>query len=413
VAEALQDAATPAANPLDPLVILVVDDDPAFRYICARALFSSSRYAYQPVEADSAEQALDILVRRRVDGLLVDYGLPGMSGADLMQQVRLLHEHRHTAMVAMTASGSEEVAAEVLRAGASDYISKSAITDQSLCRAIGNALERASLHNAVHDRAEALEKANQQLQKRNDEIARFYQTVSHETKTPLTAAMLFLSMLEKEVAGPINADQKQMVQQATASCRELARHLDALIDSTRLEAGKMNLELEDADLANVVERAVAGVRPGADAKDIDLRVTVDGNIPPFAMDGPRIVQVLGNLLGNAVKFTPAGGCVELEAKRVPAVCSQIPNAAGDVVEIDIRDTGIGIDADDLPRIFDRLYQVGDKGDAAMGAGLGLGLTIAKEIIDLHRGRISVTSAVGEGTTFSVALKLESVDEQGA
>lgn len=400
--------AKPGDSILNPMLVLIVEDDPAFRYFCARALSSTETPSFRAVEAETAKEALEILKHEKIDGVLLDYNLPDATGIDFMDKLRNIAGYEHNAVVIMTSGGSESLAAEAMRVGAADYITKQAISHQSLSRALGNAIERANLQRAIRERAVAVEKANRELIKRNDEISRFYHTVSHETKTPLTAALLFLSMLKQEVSGPLNADQMELVEQATLCCEELVSHFDDLIDSTRLETGKLHLEKSLDNLPRVVQRAVAGVQPIADEKQVVLRIEVSEDIPDFIMDGSRIVQVLANLLGNAVKFTHPGGEVRLCAELANSAENDalLPAGFTQTLKISVTDSGIGIAEQDVESVFDRLYQVGEKGDPIAGAGLGLGLPIAKEIVALHQGRICVKSEIGVGSTFTIQLPIK-------
>lgn len=376
--------------------VLVVDDDPAFRYLCVSALQEAADVEYEVLEAGTGQQALDLLMSRNVDKVLVDYDLPDTTGAKLMHDVQQMMPGWLGSMVLITAVGSEEIAAEALRAGAADYIPKG-LSPSEFRSSLYDSMEKAKLHNAIRRQNEDLANANQELQRRNDEIARFYHRVSHEVKTPLTAARMFMSMLHEGLVGKLTAEQEDVVVQAIESCDQLTEQFNDLIECTRLETGKLPLRKTVQSLTRVLQRSVIALKPTIEARSIRLEQCVASDMPDFLMDGGRIAQVMANILGNATKFTAPGGRIVLSAN--------VSSALGNWIEVSISDSGCGIPPKHLPNIFDRLYQVGSGGDSLQGAGLGLGLTIAKEIVELHRGTIEVNSEVGKGSTFTIRLPM--------
>ena len=162
-----------------PLTVLVIDDDPAYRYLCVCALQEATDADYVTIEAGSAGEALEQMRSHRVDCALVDYRLPDATGADLIDMIRTEIPDWLGSIIVMTSGGSEEVAAEILRAGASDYIPKQQVSPQCLRRAIHNATEKASLYRAIRRRSLQVSEANEKLQQRNREITQFYHRVSH------------------------------------------------------------------------------------------------------------------------------------------------------------------------------------------------------------------------------------------
>jgi len=384
------------------LTVLIVDDDPAFRYLCASTLRQRNPTRITVLEAGSAEEALEVMRSNSVDCVLVDYQLPDANGAQLVAQIRRAIADYYGPMLILTAGGSEEVAAEAMRAGAADYLPKQGVTSDSLQRAIANAMERANMQRSIVGRNTELERLNGTLSKRNEEIARFYHRISHEIKTPLTAARMFMSMLHEGLAGPVNDEQRYIIDQALESCDQLTNQFNDLIECTRLETGKVSLRLQSESLRTILHRSTVSVRPALAAKGLKLVETNEGVIPPIEADAGRMVQVFANILGNAVKFTPMGGEIHLHTRVSPRTPM--------FVEVQIRDTGIGISPEHIGHIFDRLYQVEAESDPSLGVGLGLGLTIAKEIVELHRGSITVASELGRGTTFTLYLRTADANE---
>jgi signal transduction histidine kinase len=372
--------------------VLVVDDDPAFRRLCAEYLRDDSRSVYETIEAGTAAEAVGICGSEILDCLLIDYNLPDASGTTLLRELRNSCGPL-TPMILLTGIGSEEIAIEALHAGAADYIPKDRISEESLARAISNSVERARLMRSIDDRNQRLMRANEELQRKSDQIQRFYQAVSHEIKTPLTAAREFLSLVADGVYGQVSEQQAEALGLAMESCDQIAGHFNELIEVTRLDTGKLRLKKAPCGPQRLVTLSVASVRAAAAVKGVALEECVAADLPPLDVDGSRIVQVLSNLLNNAEKFTPAGGTIKVFAERGP-----IP----DTVTIGVSDTGCGIAPHDLPRIFDRLYQAASHAET-FTRGLGLGLSIAHDIVALHGGELLVESEVGRGSTFKVQL----------
>ena len=248
-----------------------------------------------------------------------------------------------------------------------------------------------------------LEESNQALERRNQEIQRFYHAASHELKTPLTAAREFSSLLIDEVPGQLNEDQSEYLGYVLESCDQLTRYINDMLDLSRMETGKLAIQPEPTDLHGLLTRMLDVLEPSVAKEEIHLVSQIPDDLPLVMADEQRICQVLGNLVNNSVKFTPPGGVVTVSARFHPTDSS--------LVEVSVRDTGIGIDHGDQEHVFERLFQTGLESNTAQDsnsrAGLGLGLSICREIVELHNGTIRVDSAVGEGAIFTFTLKLVS------
>lgn len=243
--------------------------------------------------------------------------------------------------------------------------------------------ELGQLAQSFNQMAERLEKTEQ---KRVELIG----NVAHELRTPLTSIR---STLEGLVDGLLPADSDTFigVQHEIARLQRLVQDLEEL---SRAEAGQIPLELSASDLSGMIETAAKRLRPQYEGKGVALHLDILETLPQVHVDMGRITQVLVNLLGNALQYTPAGGSVTVSAHREDRqLC------------IVVRDTGIGISAEYLPFIFDRFYRV-DKSRSRAGGGSGIGLTIAKHLIEAHGGRIWAESAgVGLGSAFTFTLPI--------
>jgi signal transduction histidine kinase len=218
----------------------------------------------------------------------------------------------------------------------------------------------------------------------------FLATLSHELRTPLNAILGYVRMLR---AGAVPPDRHgRALEVVERNANALNAMVEDVLDVSRVVAGKIRLNVQPVDVAIVVQDAIATVTPAADAKGLRIQAIVDPNTPPVSGDPARLQQVVWNLLSNAVKFTPRGGRVQVRVERTDSQ-----------VEIVVSDTGIGIEPDFLPHIFERFRQADARFSREHG-GLGLGLAIARHFVELHGGVIHATSAgSGQGSTFRVQL----------
>src|SRR5439155_8601865 len=199
-----------------------------------------------------------------------------------------------------------------------------------------------------------LEQTNQDLRRKNKEIQNFYHTLSHELKTPLTSAGEFVSIVMDGLAGSINHTQMEYLGIARQSCDQLRFCINDLLDATRLETGKLTIELKRASLVPIIQRVLTTMRSGAKEKGITLSHELQPDLQDVPLDEHRMTQVISNLLGNAIKFTPPGGGVMIKACDAPG--------RPEFIQVSVRDTGCGVPTEEHERIFDRLYQV-KSGDA--------------------------------------------------
>jgi PAS domain S-box-containing protein len=227
----------------------------------------------------------------------------------------------------------------------------------------------------------------------------FLATLSHELRTPLTAILGWAKLLaDGHVAGEKAADAFSAIYR---NARTQARLIDDLLDVSRVITGKLRIEFGVVNLSSVVEAAASVVRPAADAKGVELRVSLEAEGLTVNGDAARLQQVVWNLLTNAVKFTPRGGRVRLRLR-----------AAGSRAEVAVEDTGQGIDAEFLPHVFERFRQA-DMGTTRRHGGLGLGLAIVRHLVELHGGEVAAESGgADKGSTFTVRLPLKSSSDAG-
>jgi len=246
------------------------------------------------------------------------------------------------------------------------------------------AIQNARLFREIEDKSRQIEAANRHK-------SEFLANMSHELRTPLNAIIGFSEVLGERMFGELNEKQAEYTEDILSSGRHLLSLINEILDLSKVEAGRMELEVATFDLPLAIDNARTFVRERATKHGINLDVTVDERLGDFVGDERKIKQILLNLLSNAVKFTPEGGRIGIKARQ-----------ADGSVEISVSDTGIGISHEDQAKIFEEFRQVGSD-YAHKVEGTGLGLTLAKKFVELHGGRIWVESEVGKGSTFSFTL----------
>ena len=216
--------------------------------------------------------------------------------------------------------------------------------------------------------------------------------MSHELRTPLNAIIGFSEVLTERMFGELNEKQDEYLRDIHASGQHLLSLINDILDLSKIEAGRMELEPADFDLPQAIGNAVTLVRERAGRRGIALHQAVDERLGQIRGDERKIKQVLLNLLSNAVKFTPEGGRIDVRAVAVDGAA-----------EISVTDTGVGIAPEDQEAVFEEFRQVGAADRKAEGTGLGLAL--ARKFVELHGGTIRVKSEVGSGSTFTFTLPL--------
>ncbi|WP_089935399.1 ATP-binding response regulator [Candidatus Entotheonella palauensis] len=377
-----------------PLQILIIDDSPADQEICCHLLREHPEYDFAFLCASSGRSGIDLCHSAQPDCVLVDYLLPDLDGIAFLAALDADLATLPFPIIMLTGYGSEMIVAEAMRAGAADYLPKDLLSAKSLGSAVAHAVEKHQLRRAVEEQRRLLWRTNAELRRRNEEICTFYHMLSHELKTPLTAVREFVAIVIDGLAGPINDTQREYLGIAKESCDQMTLGLNDLLDVARLDTGKLHVEPSLTAIDTVVEQAVTMMLPMARSAAIDLSYQVESALPDMMMDARRIIQVLTNLIGNALKFTAAGGQVTVRATQLP------PEQDG--VLVAVHDTGRGIALELRSRIFERLYQARKK-DEVFEGGLGLGLYICREVVKLHRGEIWVESTLGQGSTFFFTL----------
>jgi signal transduction histidine kinase len=245
------------------------------------------------------------------------------------------------------------------------------------------AIQNARLFLEIEDKSRQLEVASQHK-------SEFLANMSHELRTPLNAIIGFSEVLTDRMFGELNEKQEEYLKDIYASGTHLLSLINDILDLSKIEAGRMELELSDFDLPTAIDNALTLVRERAGRRNIALHTSIDNRLGELRADERKIRQVVLNLLSNAIKFTPEGGRIEVGA---------IPRDGA--VEVSVTDTGVGIAPEDQEKVFEEFRQVGTADKKAEGTGLGL--TLCRKFIELHGGRIWVKSQLGKGSIFTFMI----------
>jgi signal transduction histidine kinase len=452
--------------------ILVVDDAAQIREFVADYVLRPS--GYHVLMADNGERGLELAEQNQPDLIVSDIKMPGMSGLELTRAVKA--RLPHTPIILITAEGSEQIAQQALRAGATDYFIKPFDPEEMLYaiqRALANKIlgpastrpvpitppwaeivealdegvlmvdaeNKVIVMNRVARRAfgvESEELAGRPLSDvvkqpdldamltnnaqaseitleqervwgaqllpmagnsrltvlrdvtmfRNSRRARadFVATIAHDLRSPLTAILGYVSLIDR--LGPLTEQQTGLVRQITGSVNTMSALLTDLLELSKLEAQE-DVVLETVLVGNILHRVVDEYHFAAEAKQLTLKADLPSSVLPLEGHALRLRRMVGNLIENAIKYTPAGGTITISAR-----------AQEGFIEIVVADTGIGIPVTDQARIFARFFRAGNARELP---GTGLGLSIVKSIVDQHNGRIWVESQPGHGTRFVILL----------
>ena len=264
---------------------------------------------------------------------------------------------------------------------------------QALADQAALAIENTTLIGELRRNNHELEAANQKLRELDRLKSQFLSVATHELRTPLSILLGYNSMLEESLQDRLSEEERGTLEESSAACKRLIRLVNSMLDISQIESGKMRMHFGQDDLRPVVNGVVTLFQQEAGRRGVRLHFELPARLPRLRMDGERIQQVLINLVGNALKFTPRDGDVIITVRQ-----------RAQAVEVSVRDTGVGIAAEDHSRIFDEFAQL-RHADGHKHEGSGLGLAIARRIVEAHDGVLSVASRPGQGSTFTFTLPL--------
>jgi signal transduction histidine kinase len=374
---------SPMATEMD---ILVVDDEAPIRMLWERFL---TRWGYSFALAENGQQALDKARATHFDLLITDLTMPVMSGNELIYILR--REQPNLEMIVTTGHGTIEVAVELMKAGVFDFITKP-ISFNHAELIIKKCLEQ------VHAREEniRLRQINKDLEALNEIKEKFIAITNHELRTPVSVLTNIVEILSQEMKGH---DMEPMIKMVDRSTRQLAEIVGQMHEISRAKSNRLELQMSRFPVREVCDEVLEEFSLVLERR----KHTVECDLPvDVAAVGDRAMfkKVVRELVQNAIKFTRDGGKITVTAKL-----------EAERLLLSVSDTGIGIPADQQPRIFELFYEVGDSlhhhtsKDDFLGGGMGVGLSIVNDIMQAHEGEVSVISEVGRGSTFTVAFPL--------
>lgn len=378
--------------------VLLIEDNSNDVILLKRAL-SRGRTIFEIGVASDLNGGVEAAATGDWDVVLSDLSLPDGQGLDAVRKLR--GSAPDLPMVVLTGLASDETALASLDNGAQDYLVKDHLTPEILERSIRYAVQRQK-SVAMRKLLEQLQSNERAMAKKNRRLARLYKTahrfvdnVSHEFRTPLTVVNEYVSLLRDGVVGPLNDEQKQMLDVIGDRAEDLNNMVDDMLDVSRLEAGMLGLWRRQCGIAEIIDHVRPSLVRKSIVKQVELQFDIPEDLPEIFCDDEKIGRVIINLAVNAIKFCGRPGRVQIWA--------EYREDAGAVV-VGVTDNGDGVSPENFPIIFQRFKQVGGNPRGST-KGFGLGLNIAKELVHLNLGEIDIKSTPGRGSTFWFSLPL--------
>ncbi len=393
-----------------PLKILLVDDDEIDR-LAVRRVLKKTDLLVTITEAESGEAAIATLQRQKFDIILLDYHLPDSNGKELINQIKKIL-YIDSPLIVFTGQGDEFIAVEMMKAGASDYLKKNQIYPDNLVKAIKNAIRIYQAEKAVALANQRLKATNELLLLKNQELetqkrqiklqniklqeaynlkSQFLATMSHELRTPMNAILGFSQLLLRQYPDTLTKTQQNLVQRIFNNGQNLLNMINEMLDFSIVESGKLELNIKEFNLANVVQLTLEELRSLAIEKNLKLETKINLQNSQVWQDSQFLKRILVNLLSNAIKFTEQGA-IQVEVWET--------NPAK--IAIAVTDTGIGIAPENIDIIFQAFRQL-DQSFTRKYSGTGLGLAISESLVKTMGGTITVESQLGEGSTFCLKI----------
>ena len=411
--------------------ILLVDDDEVDRLTVRRA-FKKVNFPALLTEAENGQAAIAKLQELRsnlvtvsetnyaspeiesntnhFDLILLDYRLPDINGLHLITEIKALN--LRLPIIVLTGQGDEEIAVEIMKAGAMDYLSKGKIEPAVLTKAINNAIRISRAEQAVTiankrlrasndllvSKNKMLEKQQQQIKLQNIKLqesynlkSEFLATMSHELRTPMNAIMGFSQLLLRQYPDPLSDQQQNLIQRIFNNGKNLLDMINEMLDFSKIEAGRLELNPQEFDLNLLTKLTVEELRSLAIQKQLNLVTDIQLEEQFLIQDSNFIKRTLINLISNAIKFTESG-TVTVKTWAIDQTC----------IAISVTDTGMGVAPEDQEKIF-QAFRQGDQTFTRQHAGTGLGLAITESLVKMMGGKILLDSELNQGSTFTVEI----------
>ncbi|MDE2027134.1 MAG: hybrid sensor histidine kinase/response regulator [Candidatus Omnitrophica bacterium] len=341
----------------------------------------------------NVNEARDVLAKEKVKVVVSDYRMPEVSGVKFLGEVK--DKYPDVVKILFTGYTDFSAAEEAINVGeVYRFISKPWKTTE-LLHTIRQSIEHYDLVLEAKTKREELEISNKKLKAMYEIQKEFTSTVSHELRTPLASIKTGVDLVIKKMVGELNPQQEDILGRVKTEVDRLKRLINDILDLTKMESGKLQMNFMPNNVNNVVKQTVESQKDVAQTKGLYLKTELDESLPLVPFDNDRLVQVMNNLLSNAIKFTKQGGITVSTANK----------SANNHILVCVKDTGKGIAESDQPKLFGKFQQI-ESVEKNEEGGTGLGLAICKEIVERHGGKIWVESKVGEGTTFAFILPIQ-------
>ena len=420
--------------------ILLIDDDEVDRLTVKRALKKANFSAFI-TEAVNGQEAIAKLIQGNIqpqinrpasnylvdvsaseqnseknnylnnfDLILLDYLLPDIDGLNLLAALKKIDFN--LPVIVLTGQGDEQIAVEMMKSGAADYLLKGRIEPKTLSKAINNAIRINQAEQAVKLANQRLRASNELLLSKNLELERqqqqiklqniklqesynlksdFLATMSHELRTPMNAIMGFSQLLLRQHTEPLSSQQQNLVERIFHNSNNLLNMINEMLDFSKIEAGKLELNPQRFDLKYLTRITVEELRSLAIEKQLSLVTDIQLEDNFIVQDANFVKRILINLLSNAIKFTESG-----------QIMVQVKEIDKTKIAIAVSDTGVGVAPEDRDKIFEAFRQA-DQSFTRQHSGTGLGLAITNSLIKMMGGKISLDSTLGQGSTFTVEI----------
>ena len=367
--------------------VLVVEDNPAELLLLREIL---QHEEFHVIGCGSAAEALEEVQRHSFDVAVVDYRLPDLSGTQLLQRIRDVDEHIR--VIIYTGCGSYDSVKEALNLGAFAYLEKLSDPSELLRHVHRACLERVDRYASDLERAVALR--TEELARSNRDLEEFASVVAHDLRSPLLTVSGYCQLLSEEYGDRLDANAHDYLAQVVAAAGRMNRLIEDILEYSRV--GRSQRPLQPLDVQSIVAQAIANLEGSIRQHDAEIDV---GPMPTIVGDQTQLVQLLQNLIDNGIKFHRD------EAPRVRVTASRI----ADGWQFAVEDNGAGI----AEEYFEQIFRTFRRLHGPRYPGTGIGLAICKKIVERHRGRIWLTSTVGQGTTFHFTIADQSPQREAA
>ena len=390
--------------------VLLIEDDVIDQQVIKRFLEQSTHH-YRVDVCDDLSSALETLAKRSYEVIITDLRLPDSSEFEAVR--RLVALDLDTALLICSGNDDTDLHVDVVSLGADDFVFKAELTSSMLHRCVQQNIRRLQQRRKIRrlndevkrqndimqGQAEELRQKNKRLERLYDAAQKFVNNVSHEFRTPLCVIKQYSSLISDGIVGEISDEQVRLLRIIEDRVDGLNNMVDDMLDINRLESGLLAAHRGRCSAMSIVEPLLPGLRQRAAIRKVEIEVRAGEDLPMLYCDSEKAGRTLINLITNAIKFSPDGGTVTV----------RIRNRANDgEVVFDVEDQGVGIEEDQKQLIFQR-FQQGSQGIASDVKGFGLGLHIARELVDLNLGELSVQSVPGCGSTFSFSVPTDGAE----